>query len=87
MADRAHPEIPGDRLVFVGGLHRSGTTAVSRVPGACPEISGLTWTNVEEDEGQHLQSVYLAASRHGGPGHFGFRRSAHLTEADPISGR
>jgi len=35
---------------------------------------------VPEDEGQHLQSVYLPAKAYGGPGKFGFNPEAHLIE-------
>ena len=46
------------RLVFVGGLHRSGTTPFAKVLGEHPEVSGLVNTGVRKDEGQHLQPVY-----------------------------
>jgi hypothetical protein len=67
-------------LVFLGGLHRSGTTPLARVLAAHPDISGLTGTSVKEDEGQHLQPVYPRARLHGGPGRFAFSPQAHLTE-------
>ena len=60
----------GGRFVFVGGLHRSGTTPLARVLGAHPEISGLSGTGVSEDEGQHLQDVYPRIRAHGGMGRF-----------------
>jgi hypothetical protein len=41
-------------------------------------------TGVPEDEGQHLQDVYLPAAAHGGPGQFGFDETAHLTEASEL---
>jgi hypothetical protein len=47
----------GAHLVFVGGVHRSGTTLIARVLAAHPLVSGFTGTGVPEDEGQHLQSV------------------------------
>ena len=46
------------RLVFVGGLHRSGTTPLTRCLAAHRQISGFANAGVEEDEGQHLQTVY-----------------------------
>ena len=49
------------RLVFVGGLHRSGTTPLTRCLAAHAQISGFAHTGVEEDEGQHLQNVYPPA--------------------------
>ena len=76
--------VDGSRLVFVGGLHRSGTTPLTRVLGAHPRMSGLQDTGVTEDEGQHLQSVYPPALAYGGPGRFAFSPEAHLTEHSPL---
>jgi Sulfotransferase family len=77
--------LPGSRMVFVGGLHRSGTTPLSRVLGAHPSVSGLHDTGVTEDEGQHLQSVYPPARTYGGPGRFALSPAAHLTEDSPLA--
>jgi hypothetical protein len=73
----------GQRLVFVGGLHRSGTTLLARLLATHPEAGGLDGTGVPEDEGQHLQSVYPPAERLGGSGRFALNSSAHLTEESP----
>ena len=72
--------VTGDRLVFVGGLHRSGTTPLARALAAHPEISGLVGTGVPEDEGQHLQDVYPRLRSLGGMGRFARHPNAHLTE-------
>jgi hypothetical protein len=74
------------RLVFVWGLHRSGTTPLARCLAAHPQVSGFAGTGVEEDEGQHLQDVYPPAMAHGGPGRFALRPAAHLTETSPLLG-
>jgi hypothetical protein len=74
----------GSRYVFVGGLHRSGTTPLARVLGAHPEISGLSGTGVSEDEGQHLQSVYPKIRAYGGMGRFANHPAAHLTAESPL---
>lgn len=77
----------GDRLVFIGGLHRSGTSIIHRCLSDHPDVSGFHDTGVYEDEGQHLQSVYLPASAFGGPGSFGFRAEAFLDEGSPLVSR
>ena len=73
------------RLVFVGGLHRSGTSLLARALAAHPEISGLSDTGAVEDEGQYLQSVYPSDAISGGAGRFGFDARAHLTEASSLA--
>lgn len=77
-------EVLKRELVFVGGLHRSGTTLLSRWLADQPDVSGFSATGVEADEGQHLQSVYPPARQLGGPGRFAFHPQAHLTEASPL---
>jgi hypothetical protein len=69
-------------MVFVGGLHRSGTTIVARTLETHPSMDGLRDTGVAEDEGQHLQDVYPTARALGGPGSFAWSPAAHLTEDD-----
>ncbi len=78
------PGIEPSRLVFVGGLHRSGTTPLTRILGAHPKASIFRHTGVKEDEGQHLQSVYPAARAYGGAGRFAFDPRSHLTEESPL---
>lgn len=79
--------LAGERLVFVGGLHRSGTTPLARWLADSPSISGLSGTGVPEDEGQHLQAVLPPAIRHGGPGRFAFARAMRETERSPRANR
>lgn len=75
----------GHQLVFVGGLHRSGTTALARTLALHPDVSGFSETEAVEDEGQHLQDVYPAAREYGGVGRFAFDEAAHLTEASSLA--
>lgn len=70
-----------ERLLFVCGLHRSGTTLIERTLHCACEISVLR-ANVPESEGQHLQDVYPSAARHGGPGRFAFSPEMHPTPPD-----
>jgi hypothetical protein len=72
------------RLVFVGGLHRSGTSLLTRCLAQHPLVSGFEGTGVPEDEGQHLQTVYRPAKDFGGPGRFAFDPDARLTEDSPL---
>jgi hypothetical protein len=66
--------------LFIGGLHRSGTSLVHRLIASHPSVSGFYRTGVPEDEGQHLQNLYPPARDHGGPGRFACDPAAHLTE-------
>jgi hypothetical protein len=75
----------GHTMVFVGGLHRSGTSPLARCLAAHPQVSGFRDTGVPEDEGQHLQPVYPPAHAHGGPGRFALAAAAHLTERSPLA--
>lgn len=67
------------QLVFVGGMHRSGTTLIADILGDLPGGSGLRGTGVPMDEGQHLQRVYVGAR--GRMDRWAFAPEAHLTEA------
>lgn len=73
------------RLVFVAGLHRSGTTPLAKLLAEHPEISGFADTGVKEDEGQHLQDVYPPARAYGGAGRFARDPRSHLTEMSPLA--
>ncbi len=72
------------KFAFVGGLHRSGTTPLTRWLGDHPDASAFRDTGAPEDEGQHLQDVFLPAGGHGGAGRFAFDPAAHLTESSDL---
>ncbi|MGP1375885.1 MAG: sulfotransferase family protein [Almyronema sp.] len=73
------------KIIFVGGLHRSGTSLLHELIREHPLVSGFNNTGVPEDEGQHLQSVYLPAINIGGPGSFGFHNQAFMDETHPLA--
>jgi hypothetical protein len=81
----AHSSALPGRFVFVGGLHRSGTSLVHGCLAAHPDATGFSGTGVPEDEGQHLQTVYRPDYRFGGAGIFALRAGAHLTERSPLA--
>jgi hypothetical protein len=67
-------------MVFIGGLHRSGTTHLAHLLGQHPDASVMANTGVMMDEGQYLQDVYPQDWRLGGPGCFAYSPEAHRTE-------
>jgi len=83
-----HPQVDAlmeqHQFVFLGGLHRSGTSLTFRCLREHPEISGFENTGVPEDEGQHLQSVFPKAFKFGGPAKFGFAEAMQLDENCPL---
>jgi hypothetical protein len=72
------------RLVFVGGLQRSGTTMLYRYLDEHPEVSALSGTARDTNEGQHNQTVYPGDEWHGKGGRFAFRPQARFTEDSPL---
>ncbi len=78
------PSIENKKFLFIGGLHRSGTSILHRLLREHPQTSGFDNTGVMEDEGQHLQSVFASAHHYGGPGRFAFNEAAHLTEQSEL---
>jgi len=68
------------KLVFISGLHRSGTSILHSVISSSDDVSGFSNTGVPKDEGQHLQTIYKPANQFGGPGKFAFDENAKLDE-------
>ncbi len=60
------------RIVFVGGLHRSGTTLVADSLARHPAIGGLAQPQTQNNEGQYLQDVLPREDAFGGPGLLAF---------------
>lgn len=71
-------------IIFLGGLHRSGTSLLFRLLRDHPRVSGFRDTGVPEDEGQLLQTVYPPGREFGGPGRFGLDARAFLDETSPL---
>lgn len=78
------PCIDSNRFLFLGGLHRSGTSILHRLFREHPSASGFVNTGVPEDEGQHLQTVFPPAYKYGGAGAFAFDLRSHLTEESAL---
>ncbi len=72
------------KILFIAGLHRSGTTPFSDILREHKDISGFKDTGYPKDEGQFLQSIYPIAKVYGGPGLFAFRKEMHLTEKSKL---
>ncbi|RYH00769.1 sulfotransferase [Salipiger sp. IMCC34102] len=75
------PNGRGPRYVFVGGLHRSGTSLLAGLLASHPQIDAIAGTDAPEQEGVYLQGAIPHTARHGVPGRFAFDPEQHLTEA------
>ena len=81
------PALADKNLLFICGLHRSGTSILNRLLREHADVTGFTMTGAVEDEGQHLQSVIPRDYHYGGHGVFAFDLAAHLTENSPLNTR
>lgn len=72
----------GRQLVFVGGLHRSGTTVLARMLETAPGAAGLDGSPAPMGEGQHLQLAYPTGIDYGGATRWAWHPRSHLTEQD-----
>tara|TARA_Y100001935_G_scaffold254603_1_gene264189 strand:- start:834 stop:1568 length:735 start_codon:yes stop_codon:yes gene_type:complete len=68
------------KYIFICGLHRSGKSTLTNIISTSNLVSIHTHKNSIDIEGQHIQTVYDAAYKHGGPGKFGFDKKYHYTE-------
>lgn len=74
------------RLVFVGGMHRSGTTPLARMLEMARGAAGLDGSPAMMGEGQHLQLTYPTDVDYGGSTRWAWHPRAHLTERDVPDG-
>ncbi|MEX3314740.1 sulfotransferase [Sulfitobacter sp. PS-8MA] len=68
------------RYLFIGGLHRSGTSLVNRLANALPGAGGITGSAAPENEGVYLQGAIAHTAQSGRPMHFATNPAEHLTE-------
>lgn len=62
---------PGsNRFVFIAGLHRTGTSLLSRIIASHPEVSAIENAPVPENEGCYLQGAIPHTALHGRPGRY-----------------
>jgi hypothetical protein len=79
LTEASHSE---QRFVFVGGLHRSGTSLLASLLAKHPDASGLSRTRISENEGQFLQHSYPRDAELGGAGRFAFDERAQHPPCD-----
>jgi hypothetical protein len=74
------------RFIFIGGLHRSGTTPLFNVLRDHPSVSGFHFSKgaEKEHEGQYHQTVYPNNDITGGPGYFCLHDEAFFTEKSDL---
>ncbi|MCA0850839.1 sulfotransferase family protein [Salipiger thiooxidans] len=72
--------IQNHRYVFVGGLHRSGTSLVARLIAGLPGVGAISDAPVPENEGVYLQGAIPHTAMHGAPMHFATDPAQHHTE-------
>ncbi len=68
------------RYLFVCGLHRTGTSLLTRLLAAHPEIDAITDAPVPENEGAFLQGAIPHTALHGIPGEYAADPRQHLVE-------
>ncbi len=68
------------RYVFVGGLHRSGTSLVARLLAEHPQVAAISDAPVPENEGVYLQGAIPHTALHGRPLDFATDPAQHLVE-------
>ncbi|MWV27112.1 sulfotransferase family protein [Aurantiacibacter rhizosphaerae] len=69
-----------NRFVFIAGLHRTGTSLLSRILAAHPHVSAIEGSPVPENEGCYLQGAIAHTALHGQPGQFATDPDQHHTE-------
>lgn len=68
------------RYLFVGGLHRSGTSLLTRLIASHGSVASIQNAPVPEDEGCYLQGAIPHTAQHGRPMHFATDPEHHFIE-------
>lgn len=69
------------RYLFIGGLHRSGTSLIARIARELEGAGGITDAPVPENEGCYLQGAIPHDATSGTPMEFATDPNQHMTEA------
>ena len=73
------------RYVFVAGLHRTGTSLVSRILASHSKVATIENSPAPENEGCYLQGVIPHTAQHGIPGEYAVDPSQRHTEDSPYN--
>lgn len=68
------------RYLFIAGLHRTGTSLLTRLLSHHRHIAGIENAPVPENEGCYLQGAIPHTAIHGRPGHYATDPAHHLIE-------
>lgn len=69
-----------NRFLFIAGLHRTGTSILSQIIGAHPDVSAIESSPAPENEGCYLQGAIPHTALHGRPGHYATDPAQHHAE-------
>ena len=68
------------RYLFVGGLHRSGTSILARLIAGHPDVAAIAGSPAPENEGCYLQGAIPHTALHGRPMHYATDPDQHHVE-------
>lgn len=74
------------QFLFVGGMHRSGTTLLARILSSSSQTAGLESSGAHMGEGQFLQTVYPRDRVFGGVTSWALSAESHFTESNVHDG-
>ncbi len=77
-------DISNKEIVFISGLHRSGTSYLHNLIANNNYVSRLHNTGFPMDEGQYLQNLFPLYDSYITPGRFAFNKKAHFIESSEL---